>query len=94
MRKVKLTITESACRSGYHKTGDSFVVEDLCPPLCHELWNVVYPYVFALQNGAELDCGDCRSQSFDAGCPDGGRVRVHGELLERAGQTAEASAGV
>lgn len=82
MRKVKLTITESACRGGYHKAGDSFLVEDLCPPLCHELWNGIYPYVFALLNGAELDSGPSRSCSFDARCPDGGKVRVHGELLE------------
>ena len=82
MRKVKLTITKSACRCGYHKAGDCFVVEDLCPPLCHELWNTVYPYVFALQNGATLDCGAFRSCSFDAKCPDGGRVCIHGEVLE------------
>ena len=52
--KVKMTITESNCRSGYFKAGDEFIVEDLCPPLCHELWNVIYPYVFALQNGVAL----------------------------------------
>ena len=82
MRKVKLTITESACRCGYHRTGDCFVVEDLCPPLCHELWNVIYPYVFALQNSAALDRGDSQGQSFDAKCPDGGRVCIHGEVPE------------
>ena len=80
MPSVRLTITESACRCGYHKAGDCFVVEDLCPPLCHELWNVVYPYVFALRNGAKLDCGDTLCRSFDAKCPDGGRVCVHGEV--------------
>lgn len=37
MAKVKLTITESNCRSGYFKSGDEFIVEDLCPPLCPEL---------------------------------------------------------
>ena len=82
MHKVKLTITESACRSGYHKAGDSFVVEELCPPLCHELWNIIYPYVFALQNGAELDYGAGKAKAFDAKCPDGGRVCVHGEVQE------------
>ena len=81
MARLKLTITQSDCRAGYHKKGDTFVVEDLCPPLCHELWNVIYPYVFALQNGAELDCGAQRATSFDARCPDGGRVQIHGELL-------------
>ena len=82
MRKVKLTITHSRCRSGYFSEGQEFLVGDLCPPLCHELWNVVYPCVFALQNGAELDCGETRARSFDAACPDGGRVRIHGEIAD------------
>lgn len=82
MRKVKLTITESRCRGGYHKAGDEFVVEDLCPPLCQELWNGIYPYVFALRNGGVLDYGDGRAQQFDARCPDGGRVCIHGEVLD------------
>lgn len=30
MIKVKLTITESKCRSGYFKKGQEFIVEDLC----------------------------------------------------------------
>ena len=82
MSKIKLTVTESCCRSGYHKAGDTFLVEDLCPPLCHELWNRVYPYLFALQNGADLDYGETRSRCFDVRCPDGGRVCIHGEILE------------
>ena len=82
MPKVKLTITESNCRSGYCKAGEEFIVDDLCPPLCHELWNNIYPFVYALKNGAELDCGDSRAKQFDAKCPDGGRVCVHGEVME------------
>ena len=81
MPKVKLTITESACRCGYFRAGQTFLVEDLCPPLCHELWNCIYPYVFALQNGADLDCGETRSKSFDGVCPDEARVCIHGELI-------------
>lgn len=81
MARVKLTITESTCRSGYCKTGDEFIVEDLCPPICHELWNIIYPSVYALQNGAELDHGEGRAKEFDAKCPDGGRVSVHGEVI-------------
>ena len=73
MAKVKLTITESKCRGGYCKAGDIFFVEDLCPPLCHELWNVIYPLVYALQNGAELDYGNIRAKKFDVKCPDGGQ---------------------
>ena len=82
MAKIRLTITESACRSGYHNAGDEFVFDDLCPPLCAELWHAAYPYVFALQNGGALDCGETQSRSFDIACPDGGRVRLHGELTE------------
>lgn len=82
MANVKLTITESNCRSGYHKAGEEFIVDDLCPPLCHELWNNIYPFVYALKNGAELDCGDSRAKYFDAKCPDGGRVCIQGEVVE------------
>lgn len=79
--RVKLTIAESACRCGYHKKGDVFIVEDICPPLCHELWNTIYPSVYALLNGASLDYGGSREKCFDAECPDGGRVCVHGEVI-------------
>ena len=79
--KVRLKITESNCRSGYFKAGEEFIVEDLSPPLCHELWNVIYPYVFALQNGAALDYGCKKDFQFDAKCPDGGRVCIHGEVV-------------
>ena len=82
MKKVKLTITESRCRAGRFRAGQAFLVDDLCPPLCHELWNAVYPYVFALQNGGALDWGDDRRRAFDAACPDGQRVRIHGEVWE------------
>ena len=82
MAKVKLTVTESRCRNGYCKKGDTFLVEDLCPPICHELWNQIYPCVYALRNGGELDYGDMKAKKFDARCPDGGRVCVHGEVEE------------
>lgn len=81
MPKVKITVTRSSCRCGYVKAGDEFIVEDLCPPLCHELWNAIYPNVYALRNGAELDYGEGRARMFDAKCPDGGRVWVHGETV-------------
>lgn len=82
MPKVKLTVTESRCRCGYVKKGQDFIVEDLCPPLCHELWNSIYPSVYALRNGADLDYGTARAKCFDAQCPDEGRVRIHGETIE------------
>lgn len=88
MPKVRLTIMDSRCRCGYFQKGQEYVVEDLCPPLCHELWNTIYPLVYALQNGAELDYGSVRAKMFDAKCPDGGRVSIHGEVVEekRAGE--------
>lgn len=82
MAKVKLTVISSKCRIGCCRTGDTFLVEDLCPPLCHELWNTIYPMVYALRNGAELDYGETRSKQFDAKCPDAGRVCIHGEVVE------------
>ena len=82
MAKIKLTVTASCCRSGYHKTGDEFVVEDICPPICRELWHRAYPYIFALQNGATLDKGKEKCRCFDVSCPDGGRVCLHGEVIE------------
>ena len=82
MAKVKLTVTDSKCRGGYCKKGDEYIVEDLCPPLCHELWNNIYPLVYALQNGAELDYGNIRAKKVDAKCPDECRVSIHGEIVE------------
>ena len=82
MAKVKLTITESRCRDGCCKAGDTFIVEGLCPPICHELWQVIYPQVFALLCGGTLDYGEGKAPCFDAQCPDGGRVKVHGERIE------------
>lgn len=81
MSKVKLTVIESKCRCNYCKKGDVFIVDDLCPPLCHELWNQIYPYVFALKNGATLDYGETKAKCFDVICPDEGRVKIHGELI-------------
>lgn len=51
---------------------------DLCPPVCHELWHNIYPMVYALKKVGEPDCGEAKARCFDARCPDGGRVVVHG----------------
>lgn len=81
MSRVKITVVSSRCRCETCKAGDVFLVEDLCPPMCHELWHQIYPMVYALQNGASLDHGEQRVRFFDAVCPDEGRVRVHAEVL-------------
>ena len=82
MSKVRLMVTESKCRCGYLKAGDTFLVDDLCPPICHELWNTIYPSVYALKNGALLDYGAVHAKCFDAVCPDECRVRIRGEAVE------------
>ena len=83
MPKVKLTIIKSRCRAGFHKEGQEFIIDEtICPPICMELWNYAYPYVWALINGATLDDGDKKSKSFDIICPDEGRVHLHGEVIE------------
>ena len=83
MKKVKLTVTQSRCRSGFHSEGQEFIIDQtICPPICMELWNYAYPYVWALINGGELDNGDIKSKSFDIICPDDGRVHIHGEVIE------------
>ena len=82
MANVKLTVVSSRCRSGYCKAGEVFIVDDLCPPLFHELWHCAYPMLYALKNGATLDYGTQRMKQFDVQCPDEGRVVLHGELME------------
>jgi uncharacterized repeat protein (TIGR04076 family) len=82
MPKVKLIITESNCRCGYHKKNDSYIVADICPPICHELWNSIYPSMYVLLNGGTLDYGNTRQTMFEMRCPDNGRVIIHGAVLE------------
>jgi len=80
--KVKLTILESKCRGNYHKVGEVFTVEDICPPICHELWQNIYPSVYTLLNNGDLDYGNVREKKFEMRCPDHGRVLLRGEVAE------------
>ena len=80
--KVKLTIIESKCRGNYHQAGDEFIVEDICPPICHELWQCIYPSVYALLNGGSLDLENIKAKEFSLRCPDQGRVMITGKLVE------------
>ena len=82
LKKVRLTVIRSECRCKCCTNGDVYIVDDVCPPLCHELWQQIYPMVYALGNGAEMDCGNSRQKQFDAVCPDEGRVRIHGQVME------------
>jgi len=81
MPRVKLTILESKCRGNYHRKGDTFIVEDMCPPICHELWQSIYPCIYTLLNNGNLDYGNTRAKKFQMRCPDNGRVLVLGEVI-------------
>lgn len=81
MNKVKLTIVETNCRCGLYKKGQTFIVDNVCPPICHELWQQIYPMVYALLNGGELDYGNGRAKEFDAVCMDSSGVIIHGEVV-------------
>jgi len=58
-----------------------FIVEDLCPPICHELWQCIYPSVYTLLNGGSLDNGEKKAKTFELKCPDQGRVIVKDEVI-------------
>ena len=83
-RKVKITITESRCRSGFHRKGEEYIIDDtVCPPICMELWHYAYPYVWALLNGAEDDTPDGgRAAYTNVICPDEGRVHMLIEAID------------
>lgn len=84
-RKVIITVSESKCRSGLHKAGQVFRIDEenpICPPMCVELWHYAYPYVWALLNGAEDDRPDgSRGAEATVVCPDEGRVRLRIEAI-------------
>ena len=78
MCQIKLTILESRCPQ--HQEGQEFTVKELCPPLCHELWQCIYPQVYALSSGGKLDPEGRRADWFSIRCPGEGRVVVMGKL--------------
>lgn len=82
MAQVRLTVLESNCRGGVHFAGEEFLVGDVCPPVCHELWQCIYPMVYVLINGGDLDYGPSRARRFEFRCPDGGRVVIRGEAMD------------
>ncbi|XMB67050.1 TIGR04076 family protein [Mycoplasmatota bacterium zrk1] len=79
--KVKLTVLESKCRGNYHNVGDVYTVEDICPPICHEFWQGMYPSIYVLLNNGDLDYGNIKAKKFQYRCPDNGRVLIEGEVI-------------
>lgn len=84
-RQVKITVTRSSCRDGFHKKGQEYILTGdtpACPPICMELWHYAYPYVWALMNGADLDNDDAKAKSCEVCCPDECRVHLLIECVE------------
>ena len=84
-RKVKITVTESKCRSGFHTKGQEYLLDaekTICPQMCMELWHYAFPYVWALLNGADVDRPDgSKRTEATVICPDEGRVRLRIEVI-------------
>jgi uncharacterized repeat protein (TIGR04076 family) len=89
-RKVKITVTYSNCRSGFHAAGDEYIIDEdntKCPPMCMELWNYAFPYVWNLLNGGTSDSAEgIRKTSNKIICPDQGRVHLDIELIDNKGE--------
>lgn len=60
------------------KKGQEFVSEDLCPPLCRELWNGICPLVYALLNRAVIRYRNVHTKTPESEYPDEGRESIHG----------------
>ena len=80
--RMKLTVIRSECRGGLHSEGEEYVIGEVCPPICHELWNNIYPMLYAAGCGADIESGEGYSSAFTASCPDGGRVTVKCERID------------
>lgn len=40
------------------------MVEDICLPICHKLWNSIYPSVYVLLNGGTLGYGAAKEKNL------------------------------
>lgn len=81
MSRIKITVVESKCRSGYHK---KVIV----------LSQKIYAHLFVMNCGIVLirrsmlyrtgnfNYGNGKASAFDVKCPDGGRVTIHGILID------------
>ncbi len=78
MRRGKRAIPEGRCR-GRYCVGAGLFVKAPCPWPGHKLWNDICPMSYELLGSAGLGHRDGHAKSFDTGCPDSGRVRIHDE---------------
>lgn len=73
MAKVKLTITKNNCTCGYYEDNQEFIIGDLCPPICSDVWYEMYPVILALQKDGIYK----GKTEFDFDCKTEGKVGIH-----------------
>ena len=76
MRRVRMTVLQSSCRSMNCCAGDSCLVGEGSPPICCELWREAEARVRALQCSAAPELA-----VFTVGCPDGARITLRCEAV-------------
>ena len=55
MKKVRITVTEGKCNQGFHRVGDSWVVDELTPEgICTSAFNALFPQILTLACGGEF----------------------------------------
>lgn len=79
--KIIVRVTESDCKK--HPVGQEFEIEKFCPPLCHEAFYAVYPFLTTLQGGGKVE-GPDGEMGFHCikRCPDRGRVEMDVRLAD------------
>lgn len=87
--KIKITVENiySHCYHGYKK-GDEIILEDFTHPpkhFCLGLAHALFPVVYALSFGARFPFRD-NQRSLPVTCPDGGRMEVRAEILDKEGK--------
>ena len=70
MKKVVATVKSGKCNQGFHKIGDSFLIDQLTPEgMCTSAFNAIFPLVFTLQCGGKFFWED-NPHVTRACCPD------------------------
>ena len=65
----------------YDSVGDTSLINIWIATRQSQIRGLIYPFIYTLQNGADLDYGNIKAPMFDMKCPDDGRVIVHGERI-------------
>lgn len=92
--KIKITV-ENIYGHCYHdyKKGDEMILEDFTHSpkhFCLGLAHALFPVIYALSFGAKFPFRD-NQRSLSVTCPDGGRMEVKAEILDKEGRVENIS---